>query len=129
MPRCSQCARLVSIEATDFEVNNLEFSDNHVTADVRIVNTCAECSSELKASEFEVDAVVELEHEHEGDEEASYEAHIDVDRTEREHPPRTRRRKKFYGVQGEVWVECTCGWESPRVGFEDEVQASGMDDA
>ena len=57
MARCSSCNKFVSFDESEPEVNNLEVDeDGHVTAEVRIVNACAECGEELTEANLEAEA-------------------------------------------------------------------------
>ena len=57
--RCPDCNKFVSFDEADPEVNTLGIDeDGQVNAEVRIVNTCADCGTELKEITFE------MEHDH-----------------------------------------------------------------
>jgi hypothetical protein len=59
--RCPDCNKFVSFDEADPEVNDLDVSDNgSVTASVRIVNTCAECGTELKEAMLELEESPDL---------------------------------------------------------------------
>jgi len=130
MPSCRDCHKFVSLETeNDVEESEVSLEKGTASLRLRIHNDCVECGTELKAAEFEFEHVFNLEHEHADDEEPDFELFYEVVRTSRSHPPRARRHKTFYGVEGTAFARCTCGYETPEWKFSDEVQASGMDDA
>lgn len=54
--RCPDCNKFASFDTeTDPEINVEVAEDGQITGDVRIVNTCAECSTELKEATLDVD--------------------------------------------------------------------------
>ena len=133
MPRCNQCNRLCSIEEGDLEVASEQVDDDgHVTFTVHMPNLCAECSTEVRGADLDVDKQVNVQHEHaktlEDDTLPHLEVAIDIQRTSRQHPPRASRRKTYYGIEGTITVKCDCGWESEPVDFAEEIQASSMED-
>jgi len=147
--RCPDCNKFVSFDAdTDPEIDCDVDEDGHITGSVRIVNQCAECGSELKEANFDVDVNVEDKlHDHwkangwkgKG---AAPEGHRELDlsddsgsRTERTQttdrhgkPIKSHRyMKHFYGAEATFMVACECG-ETFEVQWSDEVQGSGMDE-
>lgn len=134
--RCPDCNKFVSFDESDPEVNDLDVSaDGTVTAVVRIVNTCAECGTELKEGTFEFEELVDAEgHNGEGHELSVQES--GADRTQRSGyfkkgefiPASGRYAKNFYGVSVTYTVTCSCGALSVEDAFEDDMQASSMDE-
>lgn len=136
--RCDQCNKFVSFEENEPEVDSLDVSDDGtVSASVRIVNSCIDCGQELKEAtfEFETDHSAECA-EHQGDgHELSVEENS-VDRTARSGffkkgifvPAGGRYAKMFYGAELSYSVTCSCGNLSIDDSFNDDVQASGMDE-
>lgn len=137
MPHCKSCNKFVAQEENDPEVNNLEVdNEGAVNAEVRIVNTCAECEEELTESIFNVDDQismpedVSLGHEHDLEVEE-----ISCERTRPDHtPPRKdgkptnpRSKKTYYGFELIVKVTCNgCNLEEDLT-LADDVQASSME--
>ena len=55
--RCPDCNKFVSFDTEQDPELNLDFDDEgRITGDARIVNACAECSTELKEHTFDVDS-------------------------------------------------------------------------
>lgn len=63
--RCPDCNKFVSYdESAEPEVNDLQISEGNVTGQVRVLLTCAECGTELKEANFDIDVSVELPEHH-----------------------------------------------------------------
>jgi hypothetical protein len=135
--RCDQCNKFVSYDEADPEVNILEISDDGtVTAEVRIVNTCAECGQDLKEATFDFSEEVNVSaHSGKGHELSVEEG--SCERTQRSGyfkkgvfvPAGGRHAKTFYGVSLDYEVNCSCNSEFSITGtFADDVQASGMEE-
>jgi len=140
--RCNDCNKFVSFDTeTEPEVTVDVDSEGVVTGDCRIVNTCAECGSELTEATMTVDVDLSsdiAEHRAENDEEPGEHDTLEVDadgeRTERtEDKDRngkpiesSRYMKRFYGASVTVTVECKCG-EKFEGTWSADVQASSMD--
>lgn len=62
--RCPDCNKFVSMENADPEIGSVdcEYSDDsfQVTADIRAVRSCADCSTELKSLDLNLEQSVEL---------------------------------------------------------------------
>lgn len=139
MPRCNSCHKWAALDLQDAEVEDVEYSDGHVSFRVAIENNCAQCNLGLTRAEFEFDEEVEFAHEcplakqvdADGEEEhevPEFEPEVEVNRYEKEVPPKGKVRKKFYGVTCDIKAVCSCGYETPVVTVNDEIQASSMDD-
>ena len=137
--RCSDCSKFVSLVEADAEVNSLEVDeDGHVTAEVRIANTCADCGGELTESSFDVDDTITMPDPVEGHMHDLQVEEVSCERTQPSHdkPPKpgvkgkatpARYRKTFYGFELEVRVTCSgCGLEE-QLTLADDIQASAMD--
>lgn len=134
--RCPDCNKFVSFDTeTEPEEERCEVDEDRVTAEVRIVNTCAECGAELKEARFSFDEEIEdIEHKN-SCKKKELSADAEWERTERTQnkdrhgkPIKSSRyMKHFYGVEGTVTVTCECG-ASTEVKLSDEIQASGMDE-
>jgi hypothetical protein len=142
--RCPDCSKFVSFDTdSDPEINNIEVDDDgNVSGEVRIVNTCAECSSELTEAtlEIEEDMTDDITAHREAfpDEKDAHDT-LDVDtagesrfdemvRKDRNGKPikNSRYMKRLYGAEVEITVTCKCGETFTRT-WRDSVQASGMD--
>jgi hypothetical protein len=123
--RCGECRKFVSFDEQDPEVEDLTIDEEgQITAEVRIVNACAECGTELKSFTFSTEADVESQCEgHTGstipepegeDEEAEEEEHeLQIEESYCERTSRSegkgRGTKTFYGFKLEANVTCSCG--------------------
>lgn len=63
--RCPDCSKFVSMDNADPEVNSVEVVYNGdktatVTADIRLIRACADCSTELKSLDVQVEETVDL---------------------------------------------------------------------
>lgn len=58
--RCPDCNKFVGLETQDPEVNDLDIDDaGSISGNVRVYRQCADCSTELKETTFDIDASVE----------------------------------------------------------------------
>ena len=122
MPRCPTCEKMVSLEMGDIEVSDEEYAAGKLTASVRIVRTCADCSEEMKEATFEVDEEVEFCDTEDKKHEVTVEAEL-----EPLEEGGGRYKKSFYGAVGQFKLTCSCG-EEMVVEWSDKVAASGMED-
>ena len=139
--RCPDCNKFVAFEEVEPEVNSIEVNDKKVSVETRIVNCCADCSTEL------TDAEIKMEHDFSEDadaheekcKEASYEAReVGVERTSKSgyHNKKGewvnaggRYAKTFYGVSLDYEVVCEyCGEVVASGTLEDFEQASSMNE-
>ena len=135
--RCPDCNKFVSYDdSTDPEVELEVDEEGSVTGTVRIVLTCADCSTELKDAEFEVDVdAQDFAEEHKGDgHELSVEDNgISLVSRQESVNPKTKKpipfryRRSYYGAAGSIDVSCSCGGNQS-FEWEEEVQASGMNE-
>lgn len=142
--RCPDCNKFVAFDTdTDPEVNSQDVdADGVVEVEVRIVNTCAECGTELKEATLNVtidlaqEIAVHYEDNPKCKEAASLSVDVSVTRTDRRQTTdrhgkkitNPRYQKQFYGADVEATVTCdTCKEEFTR-NEGDEVQASGMEE-
>ncbi len=130
--RCPDCSKFVSyedpptVEVESIEISGVEVSETEVTATVtaigRIVLLCAECSSELKDSEFEIEETVGHDCTHAADvtddsleaEEAGSDGTSRLETLDRRGKPikNYRYMKTYYGAEITATVTCAaCGWE------------------
>jgi hypothetical protein len=55
VPRCPDCNTFARVDQQDFRIDNLEVdTEGVVTATARIVNSYAECGTELREATFEL---------------------------------------------------------------------------
>ena len=136
--RCPDCNKFASFDTeSEPEINADVDEDGIVTGTCRIVNTCAECGTDLTAADLDIYISVEddvIEHR-KTCEKKSLEVEVTGERTDRmENKSRTgkiiknpRYMKHMYGADLRAVVTCECGvsWEA-----EDsvEVQGSGMEE-
>lgn len=139
MPRCPDCSKFVSLETTaemNGEVSVAE--DGQITADIRLIRNCADCSTELKDTNLDLEGKVETEepckdgteHSWELDEEGEPEPYDRAQTTDKNGKPikSSRYIKTFIGVELTVGVKCTvCGTEV-EVTLKDEVPAGSFDE-
>ena len=64
--RCPDCNKFVGMENGDLEVNDLSIDvDGQINCEASLPRNCAECSTELKRGEFQVDDQLDLGSEEE----------------------------------------------------------------
>ena len=138
MPRCNSCSKFVSLEELDPEVQSLDVdNDGTVTAEIRIVNACAECGEELTEAIFDLEETVDVPEPEEADHEHELEIE-EGESAERTRPDHTRPdksgvsvparyRKTWYGFAVTAKVTCTgCPFEEDLI-LADDIQASAME--
>lgn len=135
--RCDQCNKFVSFEEDDPEVEDLEVDeDGSVTGTVRIVNTCAECGQELKEATLDIDSRVDVPDGHKGEGHELTVEEAGSERTSRSGYYKKgewvsaggRYAKTYYGASVDYTVTCSCGNFTAEGQWEDDVQASGMEE-
>jgi len=142
--RCPDCNKFVSFDTdNDPEVNDERVDEaGLVSVEVRIVNTCGECGTELKDTtlNFDVDLTTEVAAHYEEKPECKaandLSVEIEATRTDRRQThdrkgkliTNSRYQKQFYGAEAEATVTCGCCSESFTATAGDEVQASSMDE-
>ena len=149
--RCPDCNKFVAYDEAEPEIDDdsPEVGDGNISFNVRIVNNCADCGTELKEASFdpEVSFDEEIIKAHTGnDHELSVEI-SDAERVQDSEPkpkqvkdrktgeikmkyPNPRYVKTLYGFACDVYLYCKC---TPDVSLEtlhaeDYVTASGMDE-
>lgn len=152
--RCPDCNKFVSYDEPEVEEQNCDVSGEEVTAEVRMALPCAECGTELKEHNFELQAYIEHDctrelydaylegldpsevigwddaPEYELSDSDNWEATERLqDKTPNGKPIKSARyMKKFYGVEGTVTVKCLKCGEEFSVELKEEEQASGFDE-
>lgn len=146
MPRCPDCNKFVGVDENDPEfedyptiegldpkaeilVNGHPAYAVAITGSVKIVNACSECGTELKEAQFDIDCPVHvLQHEQDNPEHA-YDLEVAIVESERiSRQEGKSRARTYYGVEATFMVRCTCDKFETSVVWQDEVQASHMDD-
>lgn len=133
MPRCENCAKMVSLETQDPEVDgDVEISDNTVSVTVTMVRQCADCNSDLKSAQFDLSGDLEQKEGPEecpdhGDGKHVWEVDGDPELSFSESGG-GRYKKNMIGPQVEIEATCSCGAKAS-VTLSDELQASAWDDA
>lgn len=127
MARCPDCNKFTS-KNTEEEPEVTDGpdvdEDGNVTMTVKIVNQCAECSTELEESEFELEGSVDADG-HMGD---GHELEVAEDPTvERTDSSGARYEKRMFGVKVTAQVNCSCGAHVGDVEMKDEVASSAME--
>jgi hypothetical protein len=144
--RCPDCSKFVSFDTEqDPEIDVSVDDEGVVTGNVRIVNTCAECSTELKEATMDLEADLSdqiVEHRDADENKDKPEEHdtlsVDTDGGSRfdelQNKDRhgktiknTRYMKHLYGAEVEITVTCKCG-ETFTNTWRDSVQGSGMEE-
>jgi hypothetical protein len=123
--RCPNCNKFVSLDFSEPEVENISVSDDgSVTAEVRIVRTCADCGDELKTASLSLEVQVDVgDHSGEG-----HELEVEEDALEQIEEGGGRYKKSYFGARVDFTVSCSCGKLSVSGGMEAKVAASGMDE-
>lgn len=134
MPRCNECNKFVSLN-TDIEPeeisSTLNFSDIGTAdydIDIRIVNECEECGTELKDAELNVSGSFDIECSDYTDEELSGWVLEVEDLVRTERGGTNRYDKKFYGFEGTAVLYDDDHKELERVSIAEDEQASAMND-
>lgn len=139
--RCPDCNKFVSFDTeTEPEVEvNVDKTLGTITVEAHIVNTCADCGTELTTADFQMESedLAEVVEEHK-EECADFELLVESEsfgRTDRREthdkrgkPIKSRYQKQYYGVEGSVTVECKCGLKFEPVTLSDEIQSSAMEE-
>jgi len=132
--RCPDCSKMVSMEFGDpYLVQELNLDGASVTCTVRIVRTCAECSTELKEAylELEDELSPDVLKDHEGE---GHEVEIEENGIEPIEESGTRYAKSFFGAEVSYTLTCTCDKDQKegRWSYEgtlfDKIAASHMDE-
>jgi hypothetical protein len=129
--RCPSCNKFVGLEMSDPEVDSIDIDDaGLVTASVRIVRTCADCSDELK--EATLDLEFEAGDQLEGHMGEGHDLSVEEVGVESIEEGGGRYAKSYYGARVDFEVRCSCQKKDapPLVSdsFEDKVPASHMDE-
>lgn len=96
----------------DPEIESIDIDeDGHVSASVRLVRCCQECSDELKEAtlDLEDDVPEEILHEHEGD---GHELSVEEDSAEATEEGGGRYAKSYFGAIVRYAVHCSCKTDS-----------------
>jgi hypothetical protein len=131
MPRCPDCAKWVSVEQPEPEVD-IDIQGDDISGTVRIVLECANCGTELKQTEFDVavDISEHLKHKcPDAEIGVGWNAEMeDIEATMRQHPPKAQRRTTYYGASGNIRLKCQCDEVDVEIPWSDEIKASQMEE-
>jgi len=130
--RCEQCAKFVSLEFADPEVDQLEVSEEgEVSAVLIIYRNCADCGTELKTATFEVDS----DHSDECKDHLNKEGEDKHDLSIAENEVNQieegggRYAKSFFGAELAYTITCACDDKFSVEGtVSDKIAASAMDE-
>lgn len=138
--RCPDCQKFVSLEFQDPEVESIEIEGLTVTAMVRIVRVCAECSQEMKEATLEMSAELDASEfadhwdEEKGEPREGCELTVEECGADQIEEGGGRYKKSYFGaeVSYEVYCECSKSGEKSKLVHEgtlsDKVPASAMDE-
>lgn len=132
MARCNDCNKFVSYNTdVDPEVTNEQMtvhSDSvDYDVDIRIVNECAECGTEMKDAELNFSGSFDIDpKDHDDSDEWTMDVE-NVNRTERTEG-KNRGTKTFYGAEADLVLRDSKGNELESVHINEYEQASGMND-
>ena len=106
MARCPDCNKFVGIEMAEPELNLEVDDDGSITGEVRLVQTCSECGTELAEANLTVEGEVEFVHNSDCKKESS----LELDNEEAENDDRFegkgRYAKHFYVANIHAVVRC-----------------------
>jgi hypothetical protein len=140
MPYCDECKKFASLELGEPEViNEPEYADEGVTAEVRIVRSCAECSKEMREYSFDFNTEVDTIHDHPKGSKPEYHAEPDgepeLDELKLGKPNKAgvkkpnKRGTTYFRCTYKFQVFCSCSKDAIYDGeFMDDVRASDMDE-
>lgn len=133
--RCPDCAKFVSMETNDPEVETIDIDEaGNVTATVRVVRVCADCGTELKETTLEMETDVSIEgHDSEATNDDGSDKHellveeTNVEATERS-VGKGRYARSYFGACVSFKVTCKCGGLDETGDLSDDCQASYFDE-
>jgi len=110
--RCPDCNKFVGIEMDEPELNLEVDNDGSITGEVRLVQTCAECGTELAEANLTMEGEVEFTH----DDNCKKESGLELDNEEAENDDRYKGKgryaRHFYVADVRAVVRCPdCGME------------------
>lgn len=124
--RCESCAKFVSLETQDPEVDRLEMNGEDLVAEVRIVRCCADCGSEMKEAALVAEAPCPLEDCDCGDDQ---DLELDgEDTVELVEEGGGRYKKSYYGFQMTASVKCLKCGASASVQLSEKAAASEFEE-
>lgn len=113
--RCNDCNKFASLEAGEPECDSLAIdNDGNITGSARVVLNCAECGSELKEHNFDVEEAfpnyVGAVSGHCGEKEVEVGTVEAVEETVVRTTGKGRKSScQAYGMTVEVYLNCECG--------------------
>lgn len=123
--RCSDCNKFVSIEMSEPELE-LELSEKEITGTVRLVQTCADCGTELAEANLDISESFEFEH---SNKDCNGELTLEGEGAENNdrYEGKGRYTKYFYGADVTTTIKCEKCDATLLVEFAVEEQASYFD--
>ncbi len=125
--RCESCAKFVSLEMQEPEVQSLEVNGEDLVAEVRIVRTCTDCGSELKEATITAEAPCPLE-DCDCDEDARDLEVSGEDTVEAVEEGGGRYKKSYFGFKLTGTVKCEKCGATASCDLEEKVAASEMEE-
>jgi hypothetical protein len=140
--RCDSCNKFVPYDDSNEPEVNVEVDEQgHLSGDVRIYLTCAECSQELKQATFDIDHEADIpDHKCENDGGPEWSAECTSSqvtsrsdcgtnkRTGKPNKYNPRYATTYYGYDATVKVSCSCGEAEVEVELHEDTEASSMEE-
>jgi hypothetical protein len=125
--RCGDCQKFVGLDSGSEPTGDLSIEGAEVSGTIEIVNSCAECGTDLQTASFDVDFDSPVEHIDGCSEELELE--YDLERWDEFRPPGKKRQVHYYGIMATGKVFCPACKASAEFSHRYEVRASQMDEA
>ncbi len=130
--RCPDCQKFVGLETNEPEVEDIDIdNEGHISGSIRIVRNCADCSTELKEYNFDIDADVDIEEPDEpkdGEKPHEHELSIEETSCDSTETGGGRYKKNMIGYCLSYNVKCSsCDFETDG-SIEDSTPASSFDE-
>lgn len=125
--RCPDCAKFVSFEeGEDVEELSADFDAEDLTfrGEFRIVDSCAECSAELREAIFIFEHTFDRP---EGHDDHTLTCEWETGRESRWEPGRKGFAATYHGVEVNLRLRCSCGKHEDEEILSDDMKASDMD--
>lgn len=128
--RCESCCKFVALEFQEPEivetsVDTVSDTEGSLTGTVRVYRTCAECSQDMKESNFDINEDFEIPAGHAGD---GHDLSIEDEEATGHEEGGGRYKKSFFGYEYSATIKCSCGEEIAKITTTDKVAASHMDE-
>ena len=106
MARCPDCNKFVGIEMAEPELDLNVDNDGSITGEVRLVQTCADCGSELAEANLTIEGKVEFTHKVDCKKESGLELDTEEAENDDRYEGKGRYSKHFYVANVCVVVKC-----------------------